>query len=296
MRKFINKNLPLFVTSFLNMFIIYTLLLILPTIFFLISSSFTTINENIQYNIVFTICIIVYSLFARINKNIEFTKFEQNKINIIKLFFIIIIFVFSKIAIINVITIPLNYLTEKYFNFTVINPTGFITKEDFDFNIFIGTVLIGPIFEEIIFRGFSLSLLKKYGNEFAIFLSAIAFGLMHIAFPQVLYAFIGGLVYGYIALKYGLKYSIIFHISNNLISYATYLLKLICSPNIIYVCSFICLIIAIIYLFKKHYKNFKISTFLQPHYNIKQYLFCLCEPFTILTFCMFVSLFLENGK
>ena len=296
MRKFIKNNLPIFLSNFWSMFTIYILLLIIPLILYLLFSSIAYINEDILNIIIFTLCIIIYSLFVRTNKDIEFTTFKQTPISLYKLILAIIIVYYSKTAIVNFIIIPINHLTESYFNFTIINPSGFITKEDINFNIFIRTVLIGPIFEEIIFRGFSLSLLKKYGNEFAILLSAISFGIMHIVFPQTLSAFITGLLYGYIALKYGLKYSIIFHISNNLMAYATYFLELICSQTILYIWCFICLIIAIIIFFKKYYKNINISNFLQPHYSIKQYIFCLCEPFTIITFFIFISTFLENAK
>lgn len=68
-------------------------------------------------------------------------------------------------------------------------------------------VIIGigtaAIFEEIIFRGIILENLKKYGELFAIIVSAVIFGLMHgIRFGH---SFIAGLILGFIYVITGTK-------------------------------------------------------------------------------------------
>ncbi|KRN09165.1 CAAX amino protease [Liquorilactobacillus mali KCTC 3596 = DSM 20444] len=77
--------------------------------------------------------------------------------------------------------------------------------------------IFGPVTEEIVFRGFLLRSLEKYGQGFAIILSAYMFGLYHSNFIQTPFAFVVGLILGYVALTYGIKWSILLHIFNNLV-------------------------------------------------------------------------------
>jgi membrane protease YdiL (CAAX protease family) len=105
-------------------------------------------------------------------------------------------------------------------------------------------VLIGPVVEEIVFRGAILRHLMPYGVNFAIVTQALLFSLYHMNFYQSLYAFFLGLVLGYIASHYSLKWSIAFHIFNNGISM---LASLGNTPGIIYEALLaLCLIGAII--------------------------------------------------
>lgn len=76
---------------------------------------------------------------------------------------------------------------------------------------------LGPITEEIVFRGFVLNGLKKYGKHFAIIVSAIAFGAYHGNLIQGVFATFIGLVFAYIAMEYSLKWAIVMHIINNFI-------------------------------------------------------------------------------
>jgi membrane protease YdiL (CAAX protease family) len=78
--------------------------------------------------------------------------------------------------------------------------------------------LIAPISEELIFRGV---ILKKACNELtfirANILQAILFGLYHMNIIQGIYAFIAGLLLGYIAFKYKtVMASVVFHSFINL--------------------------------------------------------------------------------
>lgn len=79
------------------------------------------------------------------------------------------------------------------------------------------TALLAPIAEEIVFRGFILRNLQKYGIKLAIVVSAIMFGLAHANIIQTPFAFVLGLVLGYVAYKYGIVWSIGMHLFNNLI-------------------------------------------------------------------------------
>ncbi|KFI98062.1 CAAX protease self-immunity [Bifidobacterium stellenboschense] len=77
--------------------------------------------------------------------------------------------------------------------------------------------LIGPICEEMMFRGVLMKELKPLGKNFAILTSAIAFGLFHDDVVQGFFAFLFGLVLGYVAMEYSLVWSIALHIFNNAI-------------------------------------------------------------------------------
>lgn len=75
----------------------------------------------------------------------------------------------------------------------------------------------GPIAEELIYRGFFIGNLKKYGKIFAIVLSSIAFGLMHLNAAQFFVGLFIGLVLGFIFVEYSIFWSIAFHILNNFV-------------------------------------------------------------------------------
>lgn len=66
---------------------------------------------------------------------------------------------------------------------------------------FVQLAVIAPIFEELWFRGLVLESLRPYGNGFAIFISAILFGLTHSNFEQFFYAAALGVFLGYIAVS-----------------------------------------------------------------------------------------------
>ena len=67
--------------------------------------------------------------------------------------------------------------------------------------LFVQLVVIAPLFEEFWFRGIVMESLRPYGNGFAIFVSALLFGLTHANFQQFFYAFVIGVCLGYIAVS-----------------------------------------------------------------------------------------------
>lgn len=82
----------------------------------------------------------------------------------------------------------------------------------------------GPVLEELIYRGVVMRRLLP-GPRRAILLSALCFGLMHHDLYQGMSAFLGGLVFGYAALRYGLAASIGLHITSNTIAVLLPLLR-----------------------------------------------------------------------
>ena len=65
--------------------------------------------------------------------------------------------------------------------------------------LFIQLAVIAPIVEEFWFRGIVMESLRPFGNGFAIFVSALLFGMTHANFQQFFYATALGICLGYIA-------------------------------------------------------------------------------------------------
>jgi len=84
-----------------------------------------------------------------------------------------------------------------------------------DYSGILYVVLLGPILEEIIFRGAVLRSLERFGQNFAIVVSSLLFGLYHQALFQGIFAFFVGLVLGYCALRFSIKWAMALHVINN---------------------------------------------------------------------------------
>ena len=83
------------------------------------------------------------------------------------------------------------------------------------FSMFLYASIVAPIAEELIFRGFLQRSLMPYGKKFAIFASALLFGLFHGNLIQTPYAFLVGLVLGYTAAEYSIWWAVVLHMVNN---------------------------------------------------------------------------------
>ena len=77
--------------------------------------------------------------------------------------------------------------------------------------------IIAPVVEEIIFRGVIQNGLRKYGRLFAIITSSLLFAFFHSDIEQGLFAFLMGLILGFTAMEYSVKWSMALHIFNNLV-------------------------------------------------------------------------------
>lgn len=80
--------------------------------------------------------------------------------------------------------------------------------------------------EEFAFRGVIMQPLRKYGDKFAIIMSALVFGLMHGNAVQAIFAFMVGIIIGYAVVVTGSLWTgIIIHFFNNFVSAAMDLLS-----------------------------------------------------------------------
>lgn len=85
------------------------------------------------------------------------------------------------------------------------------------FGMFLYAGILAPVTEEILFRGLIQRTLQPYGKRFAIFCSAFCFGIFHGNLIQSPYAFLVGLVLGYVAAEYSIGWAMVLHMFNNLV-------------------------------------------------------------------------------
>ena len=86
-----------------------------------------------------------------------------------------------------------------------------------DWGVILYTCLAAPLLEECVFRGWFLRSCQPYGKTFAITVSALFFGLLHGNVVQSPFAFTAGLIFGYVAVEFGLHWALFLHIFNNLV-------------------------------------------------------------------------------
>ena len=143
-----------------------------------------------------------------------------------------------------------------------------ITPLAFTLNI-LSTAVVPAFAEEFAYRGIFLGVLRKYGDTFAIITSAIMFGAMHGNLGQIPFAFILGLLFGFLTCKTNsIIPAIIVHFINNF--YAAVMNTLsnnnllssrkLYSLNYLIIAIFLLAgIIAFIYLMKKDKNVFNIT-------------------------------------
>lgn len=95
-----------------------------------------------------------------------------------------------------------------------------IPKGIFGFLLYtLSTAIVPAVLEEFALRGIVLGSLRKFGDIFALITTSICFGLMHGNFEQIPFAFMAGLVLGFVTIKTGsLRVAVFIHFLNNFIS------------------------------------------------------------------------------
>lgn len=97
-----------------------------------------------------------------------------------------------------------------------------IPKGIFGFLLYtLSTAIVPAVLEEFALRGIVLGSLRKFGNTFALITTSICFGIMHGNFEQIPFAFMAGLILGFVTIKTGsLRTAMFIHFFNNFISVA----------------------------------------------------------------------------
>ena len=141
---------------------------------------------------------------------------EKSNLTIIQ-FIKFVVISFATMYVFNLLGIFVNLGISVLKGSYVINPISNLLSKVNVFQTIIFVGIIAPVMEEVIFRKILLSRLRKFGDFFSIFLSALAFGMFHGNLSQFFYAFALGCIFAYIVIKTGtIKYSIILHMIINL--------------------------------------------------------------------------------
>ena len=103
------------------------------------------------------------------------------------------------------------------FGLTIAGGVEALSVDPDNFSMFLYAGLLAPVTEEILFRGLVQRSLMPFGKRFAIFCSAFTFGLYHGNLIQTPFAFLVGLVLGYVAAEYSVGWAMLLHMINNLL-------------------------------------------------------------------------------
>lgn len=138
----------------------------------------------------------------------------------LKIYEFIFVFMISTAVmyITNFISVFLTFLISLIKGGDILNPAlDAIVEGDFLLT-FLYTAIGAPLVEELIFRKILLDKVRRFGDLPAIFITAIAFGLFHMNFAQIFYAFALGVIFAYVTLRTNtIRYAILLHILINTI-------------------------------------------------------------------------------
>ena len=115
----------------------------------------------------------------------------------------------------------------------------------------LSTAIVPAVLEEFALRGIVLGTLRKFGDTFALITSSLCFGIMHGNFEQIPFAFMAGLILGFVTIKTGsLRVAVFIHFLNNFISVVFSYLNGISEgyQNLIYLILKYSLYLSLIYL------------------------------------------------
>lgn len=169
-----------------------------------------------------TVCVVVaYGIFIfsvrkpnfRFKKVIHETSFKAKDV-------LLICTIVFGLFLFNRILIDFSKIVDFYHNSTVVSSVTFRTNNTALIYTIISTLFISPITEELFFRKFLIDgLIKKQNIITTLIVSSTCFSLIHIETPNNLIpAFLGGLVMGYIYIKTNkIGYSLLFHFLYNTI-------------------------------------------------------------------------------
>lgn len=80
----------------------------------------------------------------------------------------------------------------------------------------VSVAVLPPLFEEFAFRGVMLSALRRHGDAFALIVSSVLFGMMHMNVGGIPFAILCGFVMGYVYLRTGnIWINVAIHFLNN---------------------------------------------------------------------------------
>lgn len=180
------------------------------TMFTVLNYTFSNISTHIPKLLAFGVLYKKYRPLKRLD-----TQYENK--SYYPLIFIPAMFAFAMWG--SNITTCINYILQLLFGAGEIqNVMEAIAPSSFSAGVvtLIFTAFVAPIFEEIIYRHLLLRSLKPIGDTPAIIISALVFGLAHGNFDQFAYAFLSGIIFGLMAVRYDtIIPGMVLHLINN---------------------------------------------------------------------------------
>lgn len=180
------------------------------TMFTVLNYTFSNISTYIPKLLAFGVLYKKYRPLKRLD-----TQYENK--SYYPLIFIPAMFAFAMCG--SNITTCINYILQLLFGAGEIqNVMEAIAPSSFSAGVvtLIFTAFVAPIFEEIIYRHLLLRSLKPIGDTPAIIISALVFGLAHGNFDQFAYAFLSGIIFGLMAVRYDtIIPGMVLHLINN---------------------------------------------------------------------------------
>lgn len=138
------------------------------------------------------------------------------------------------------------------------------SDEQISWMILLFTCIAAPICEELVFRGAIMHSLARFSGNFAIFMSALLFSLYHGSLSQIPHTFLAGLLFGYVAWRYSLKWSILLHLLSNSFAMLASLLEI--SDRLWSLLLILCFLFSLFLLYL--HRN-TIHTFITTHHSRK---------------------------
>lgn len=131
--------------------------------------------------------------------------------------FLILLSLFFSGQLVYQIVMTVTELILNSFGLSVLAGMEAVSMDMENFSLFLYGGILAPITEELLFRGLVQRTLQPYGKRFAILCSAFTFGIFHGNLLQAPYAFLVGLVLGYVASEYSIAWAMLLHMMNNLV-------------------------------------------------------------------------------
>ena len=103
------------------------------------------------------------------------------------------------------------------FGYTIAGGLESLQTDPDNFSMFLYAGILAPVAEELLFRGLVQRMMLPFGKKFAILVSSLTFGLYHGNLLQTPYAFVVGLVLGFVAAEYNILWAMVLHMINNLL-------------------------------------------------------------------------------
>lgn len=163
----------------------------------------TVPNDIISGITSLTAFLITGLVFLKVNQSSLSEALPFNKVRPLK-FFTLIVIGFSVCMFSNVLTSAFMEVVKSF----GLNPMSYHASPDQTINspieiilALLSTAVIPAVSEEFVFRGVMLSSLRKFGDGFAVLATALLFGFMHGNLVQIPFAFIVGLVLGFVTVS-----------------------------------------------------------------------------------------------